>query len=197
MIQMGRSSATAVTTNAVFASALSVICAWDQMPNFGSPANPLPCLSRVTPRSYHRQAYTAGQAEIVFRSQDDLLLNAPTGDFPPTQVFSFTPSAGATPTASTRRQFQGDYSWLATVVPGYRSIEIVTNTTASPTTYTVTPQGDNNAVIVSIVVFWKRIPLDPGPVGNSTSLGADGARIRLRSCPTEAQGPRPPAPGGA
>ncbi len=120
----------------------------------------LPCLSRVNLRAYPTAglgtpgiaAYTAGQAELVFRSQDDLLLNAPEGDNPPTQLFS---GPAATPN---RRQFQGDYSWLATVVPSFRSFQTVYNASASPPTATITAQGDTNAVIVSIVVFYKRIP---------------------------------------
>jgi hypothetical protein len=86
--------------------------------------------------------FTAGQADLVFRSQDDLLLNTPNGDYPPTQVYSI---AG-------RRQSQGDYSWLATVVPGFSTY--LSNSVTPPTTYT--PIGDTNLVRVSIVVFYKR-----------------------------------------
>jgi hypothetical protein len=125
-------------------------------------------LNRITLRAYptatkntvsnyttYGLGYTQTQAEMIFRSQDDLLLNAPEGDNPPTQLFSTVTSNGTT--TNNRRQFQGDYSWLATVVPSYRSYQVVTS--GSPATYTLTPQGDTNAVIVSIVVFYKRIPI--------------------------------------
>ena len=149
------------------------------------------CLNRITLRAYptatastvgtsnyniYGLGYTQAQAELIFRSQDDLLLNAPEGDNPPTQLFS--PLAGN----PNRRQFQGDYSWLATVVPSYRSFEVVTNTSGGSNTYTITPQGDTNAVIVSIVVFYKRIP-NPLPtqrhnsaVGTNAGCGGDGCR---------------------
>jgi hypothetical protein len=122
-----------------------------------------PCLVRVTLMSYPQtlvtpnttptltttstlgQTYTAGQADLVFRSQDDLLLNPPNGDFPPTQIYS---SAG-------RRQSQGDYSWLATVVPGFSTFE---SNITNPLLPIDTPIGDTNLVRVSIVVFYKRIP---------------------------------------
>ena len=127
-------------------------------PASGSTPYCYPCLSRVNLRAYPTAnlsspgiaAYTAAQAEMVFRSQDDLLLNAPEGDNPPTQLFS-----GPTATPN-RRQFQGDYSWLATVVPSFRTFQTYYNAGAG--TATITPQGDTNAVIVSIVVFYKRIP---------------------------------------
>jgi hypothetical protein len=154
--------------------------------------SPLPCLSRVTLRSYHGHAYTAGQAENVFRSQDDLLLNPPTGDYPPTQLFSFGSAAGV----PSRRQFQGDYSWLATVVPAYRSIEISTNTAVTPNVTTVTPQGDNNAVIVSIVVFWKRIPLVSAPLG-TTPPSERMAQVNLTPyLPDGTPGPTPTGAAG-
>jgi hypothetical protein len=129
-----------------------------------APSPTIPCLSRITfqanPQSGTASTataypqtmtlFTAGQADLVFRSQDDLLLNTPNGDYPPTQVYS----------AAGRRQSQGDYSWLATVVPGFSTY--LSDATKTPTAYTAI--GDTNLVRVSIVVFYKRnavvLPLD-------------------------------------
>ena len=123
-----------------------------------APTYTIPCLSRITLQAYPQNSttqtypqssanivpYSAGQADMVFRFGDDLVLNAPEGDFPPTQFYS----------AGGRRQSQGDYSWLATVVPGNSTYE---GTTASPMVFT--PNGDTNLVRVSTVVFYKRNPL--------------------------------------
>ena len=133
--------------------------------------------------------FTYGQAELVFRSGDDLLLNPANGNYPPTQLFSTI--AGTT---NSRRQFQGDYSWLATVVPGNSTYQA--NTT-NPT-YVFTPIGDTNLVRVSIVVFYKRnafISIDPTGAtppsermvlvnntgGASTLNGVSGGEVQMQS----------------
>jgi len=161
-----------------------------------------PCLSRVTLMSYPQAlpnphttpisipsstttptVYTAGQADLVFRSQDDLLLNPPNGDFPPTQIYS---SAG-------RRQSQGDYSWLATVVPGFSTFE--SNTTNTPPTNT--PIGDTNLVRVSIVVFYKRIPtILPGDATTPPSERMVTVATAATSTVATAATPQPIGPDG-
>ncbi len=99
-------------------------------------------MTRVTLRYFPSSTFTAimpsQQADSIFRSLDDLLLNPTTGDYPPTQDFSINT---ATATASPgRRQSTGDYSWLATIVP---------------------TGEDTRQCIVSIVVFYKRNVLLP------------------------------------
>ncbi|HEX4142706.1 MAG TPA: hypothetical protein VHY91_04075 [Pirellulales bacterium] len=111
----------------------------------------LPTKSQTTPTLWSAGAtgagltYSAGQADLVFRSQDDLILNPPNGDYPPTQLYT---SAG-------RRQSQGDYSWLATVTPGFSTYQ---SDMTIPKLPIDTPIGDTNLVRVSIVVFYKRNP---------------------------------------
>jgi len=82
---------------------------------------------------------TLQHADSIFRSTDDLQINPPVGNFPPTQIFS--PFTG-TPN---RRQSAGDYSWMATVVP-----------TLGPSN-----AGDSQIARVSIVVFYKRNLIQP------------------------------------
>ena len=128
-----------------------------------APTYTIPCLSRITLQAYPQNstllaypqssanlaAYIAGQADLVFRFGDDLALNAPEGDFPPTQFYS----------AGGRRQTQGDYSWLATVVPGNSTYSGTTPSTPPGASMVFTPVGSTSFVRVSTVVFYKRNPL--------------------------------------
>jgi type II secretory pathway pseudopilin PulG len=112
----------------------------------GSSSSPYTArLFRVTLRSAASASMTGlggGAADLFFRAQDDLILQPPTGDFPPQQLF-------AGPTGSpTRRQSQGDYSWLATIVPGH---------------------GDPLTAMVSIVIFYKRVTLLPATAASAPS----------------------------
>ncbi len=157
--------------------------------------NIIPCLSRITLQAFPQNSttqvypqtglisYTSGQADLVFRSADDLLLNAPNGDFPPTQFFS----------ASGRRQSQGDYSWLATVVRSNGTYQGFTPTSPpGPTVYS--PCGDANLVRVSIVVFYKRNPviaIDPtGAIPPSERM------VFVNLAPIAPDGTTGPAPTG-
>ncbi len=90
-----------------------------------------PYANSVTPAEYYQMSVT--QADAIFRSQDDLVLNPLSGDYPASQEFALTPLPA--PQILTRRQSNGDYSWLATVAP---------------------IPGDTRACLMSIVVFYKR-----------------------------------------
>ena len=101
----------------------------------------------LDPAPHHGQTYTAAQADLIFRSGDDLLLNPPNGDFPPTQFYS---SARPPPAIARRLFLAGDRR------PGNAR---TTHTHRRASRRLFTPVGDTNLVRVSIVVFYKRNPL--------------------------------------
>ena len=68
----------------------------------GSTTSGIPCLSRITLRAYpsavvpatppvgflYGGGYSPGLVDLVFRSPDDLLLNPPNAEYPPTQAYA-------------------------------------------------------------------------------------------------------------
>jgi len=155
-------------------------------PVTGSPAAP----TQITPTLVYMgsstpgQTMSSGQIDLIFHSQDDLLLNPANGDYPPTQTYS---SAG-------RRQSQGDYSWMATVTPGFSSYQSNITTANAPI---VTPIGDTNMVRVSIVVFYKRIPIITPDATNTTPPSERMVQIATWSkAHATATNPAPVGPDG-
>ena len=100
--------------------------------NFGTaqPVAPATTVLPFSPYSSATPVMNLPMADSIFRSQDDVELAPPSGNFPPVQRYALSPT-----NVATRRQSTGDYSWLATITPN---------------------QGDSKSAMVSVVVFYKR-----------------------------------------
>jgi type II secretory pathway pseudopilin PulG len=69
----------------------------------------------TTPFNAQRRSAAVAAAENVFVSHDDLVLDIPADDsLPPEQLFS---SLAGTPAFRSRRDFEGLFSWMATITP--------------------------------------------------------------------------------
>ena len=87
-------------------------------------------------------------AEQLFTSQDDLAADLPDNpDRPSQQLWAVDESSGTS--VPLAREWQGDYSWLATIAPP----------TAQARNALLRPDGNSYEYDVSVVVFYKR-PVD-------------------------------------
>ena len=89
---------------------------------------------RDAPDSSSASIMTSAQADSVFVTADDLVFDLPDDKSqPPEQVFGL---------ADARRQFEGDMSWMATLVPKLNPLE-----------------NSQDSYTLSVVVFYRRDPL--------------------------------------
>ena len=109
-------------------------------------------------------------ADIVFRCADDLILtpNAASGDLPPAQLIMST----------VKRASEGNYSWIATVVP-------------EPTT-TLAATSLDAKVIVSVAVLYKRALSTSGAGESTTKVSFPGISYTTTTFTPPA--PAPPVP---
>ncbi len=130
-------------------------------------AFPGAALPSPVPEAALSRIMSVAQARQFFLAEDDLVFGLPKDrTTPPQQKFSFDDSASPVTTERLKRQWEGKFSWLATLVPK--------------------PGSSSDTYLLSIVVFHRRdyFVVDaerPVTVSSFNSNGYNGGDVVLRA----------------